>query len=120
MLSVSSQAQIVTLRGRVTDAKTGELVPGASILSGSFGTSADSSGKFVFYVQQSVIEESGITVRSIGYQTVHITDITENYNVPLSPAIQELMMVKSHFLLSLLFRKRFGRSLKTTSIKVSI
>jgi hypothetical protein len=92
-ISFTTAAQIVTLRGKVINAKTDEAVPGASILSGSFGTSADGSGNFVFYVQQSVIEESGITVSSIGYQTIHLTDITDNYTVTLTPVAQELKTV---------------------------
>lgn len=95
MLIVSTKglAQIVTLKGKVTNAKTGEVVPGASILSGSFGTSADGNGNFVFYVQQSVIEESGITCSSIGYQTIHLTDITDDYNLTMTPVVQELKTV---------------------------
>jgi len=92
-LSMTSSAQLITLRGRVTDAETGKAVPGASILSGSFGTSADSSGNFVFYVQQSVIEESGVTASSIGYQTIHLTDITDDYNISMTPVIEELKTV---------------------------
>jgi hypothetical protein len=93
-INVTAAAQIVTLKGKVTDAKTGAAVPAASILSGSFGTSADGNGNFVFYVQQSVVEESGITISSIGYQTIHITDFSDNFNVALKPAIQELAEVK--------------------------
>lgn len=93
MVSIACTAQIVTLRGKVINSQTGEPVPSASILSGLFGTSADGDGNFVFYVQQSVIEESGITVSSIGYQTIHITDITDNYKVSLTPDIKELNTV---------------------------
>jgi hypothetical protein len=92
-VGLTTTAQIVTLRGKVINAKTNDAVPGASILSGSFGTSADDKGNFVFYVQQAVIEESGITVSSIGFQTSHLTDITDNYNVTLTPMIQELKTV---------------------------
>ncbi len=92
-LSMASSAQLITLRGKVTNAETGKAVPGASILSGAFGTSADSSGNFVFYVQQSVIEESGITASSIGYQTIHLTDITDDYNISMTPVIEELKTV---------------------------
>jgi len=92
-VSVTATAQIVTLKGKVTNAKTGAAVPAASVLSGSFGTSADGNGNFVFYVQQSVVEESGITISSIGYQTIHITDFSDNFNVTLKPTIQELAEV---------------------------
>lgn len=91
--SFTATAQVVTLRGKISNAKTGEVVPAASIISGSFGTSADGSGTFVFYVQQAVIEKSGITVSSIGYQTVHISDFTDNFNVALTPVAQELKTV---------------------------
>jgi hypothetical protein len=92
-VSVTATAQIVTLKGKVINAKTGAAVPAASILSGSFGTSADGNGNFVFYVQQSVVEESGITISSIGYQTIHISDFSDNFNVTLKPDVQELAEV---------------------------
>jgi hypothetical protein len=91
--SMSCAAQLITLKGTVTNSKTGAAVPGASIISGSFGTSADDHGRFVFYVQQPVIEESGITVSSIGFQTLHISDITDDYTATLTPIIQELKTV---------------------------
>jgi hypothetical protein len=91
--ALTSPAQLITLKGRVTDAKTGSPVPGASIISGSFGTSADDQGRFVLYIQQPVIEESGITVSSIGYQTLHLTDITDDYTATLTPIVQELKTV---------------------------
>ena len=91
--SLSCPAQLITLKGMVTNAKTGAAVPGASIVSGSFGTSADDHGRFVFYIQQPVIEESGITVSSIGYQTLHLTDITDDYTVGLTPILEELKTV---------------------------
>lgn len=91
--SFSCFAQVITIRGRITDDKTGAGIPGVSILSGSMGTSADDKGNFVFYVQQSVVEESGITASCIGYQTVHLTDFTDNFTLPMTPVVTELKPV---------------------------
>lgn len=93
LVSLSCAAQLITLKGTVTNLKTGTVVPGASIVSGSFGTSADNHGRFVFYIQQAVIEGSGITVSSIGYQTLHLTDITDDFTIELTPITEELKTV---------------------------
>lgn len=93
VVSINSTAQIATLQGKITDGKTGKAVPGASILSGSFGTSADDDGSFVFYIQQSIVEQSGITVSCIGYQTIHLTNITDNESLILTPIVHELKSV---------------------------
>lgn len=94
VLTIKSLAQIITIRGKIVDKTTHTGIPGASVLSGNFGTSADENGNFVFYIQQTAVEESGITARCIGYQTVHITEFTDNFELSMEPAPKELKEVR--------------------------
>ncbi|HEK21333.1 MAG: hypothetical protein C0154_03640 [Mucilaginibacter sp.] len=43
----ASYSQIITLKGKVVDQKTGAILPGATVRTGHYGTSTDASGEFI-------------------------------------------------------------------------
>jgi hypothetical protein len=90
---INCSGQIITLKGKVTDEKTGEGLPGASIISGLYGTSADGNGEFIIFVQKEVAEKSGLTVSNIGYKNLHVIYNNDTYHLRLTPVTEELQTV---------------------------
>jgi hypothetical protein len=86
--------QIIDISGKVVDGKTHESIPGASLKIGPVGTSTDRSGEFNLVVQQSIIQQYGITVSCLGYQKKQIGfNPGEHYEISLQPAVNALREV---------------------------
>lgn len=70
--TIRISAQQVTLKGRVTDAETGETLPYVliSIYNTSYGTETDEQGNYTF--QATIKQGDSLTVRYIGYTIIRI------------------------------------------------
>ncbi|HWZ21706.1 MAG TPA: carboxypeptidase-like regulatory domain-containing protein, partial [Cytophagaceae bacterium] len=70
--SIRLLAQQVTLKGRVTDAETGETLPYVliSIYNTPYGTETDEQGNYTF--QATIKPGDSLTVRYIGYTLIRI------------------------------------------------
>jgi len=87
-------AQVVTLNGKVADAKTGQGIPGATIKMGNYGTSTNADGEFVLVAKKEVAVQFGINVTCIGYQQQQRPfkpDVP--YNIQLIPATLQMAEV---------------------------
>jgi hypothetical protein len=91
--SITASAQIISLRGKVTNELTGEALPGATIISSIYGTSADGNGEFEMFLQEDVVKEYGLTVSNIGYKILHVDYNKNVYDLKLTPDVQELQTV---------------------------
>jgi hypothetical protein len=69
LVSISGQEVFLTLRGKVSDAKSGSGISSASIhlRSGGSGTASNSSGAFIFKIPQSAVGDS-MVISCIGYK----------------------------------------------------
>jgi len=86
-------SQVIALTGNVTDKKTGITLPGVTVRTGNYGTSTDANGNFELVVQQSILQQNGITVSSIGYQQQHLDFEGTNYHIVLVSAANHLAEV---------------------------
>ena len=94
LLSISACiAQIITLSGIVTDKKAGTTLPGVTVRTGNYGTSTDADGNFVLVVQQSIVQQNGITLSSIGYQKQQLKLNGAVYHISLVGAANNLTEV---------------------------
>lgn len=65
-LAAGAAAQTGTLAGRITDAATGDPLPGATVQAGALGRAADLDGAFRLELPAGA---HTVTVRSVGYET---------------------------------------------------
>jgi iron complex outermembrane receptor protein len=92
LIILSSFAQN-KLKGKVTDAATGNTLTGANItFAGKGGTTTDQQGNFSVDCSRS----NSITVSFIGYETEHYTikDCNEELNIKLTPSANNLTAVE--------------------------
>src|SRR5476651_2398528 len=86
-------SQVIALTGNVTDKKTGITLPGVTVRTGNYGTSTDANGNFELVVQQTILQQNGITVSSIGYQQQLLDFEGTNYHIVLVSAANHLAEV---------------------------
>jgi hypothetical protein len=93
---VLSQQNFITLRGRITDAQTGQPLPFVNIQlkSGTIGTATNTEGEFIFKIPQNLSTDT-LLVSSIGYKTVEkpLKSLGLSISVALQPAVVELAEV---------------------------
>ena len=96
LLNTAVSAQSRTITGRVTDSKTGEPVPGATIkvLNSKIGTSADEKGVFRLEIP-STLSKVVLSISGVGYTTVEITPHGENVVIGLNVGDKQLKDRKS-------------------------
>ena len=87
--SVSTLAQSAAVAGRVTDADTGEPLPGATVqLDGTFvGTVTNADGRFALDLGG---RAGALVVRYIGYETARVEAVGGSLDVALAPSALEL------------------------------
>ena len=88
-LSLTAQAQMISVKGNVTDAQTGEPVPAAAVMvSGtSIGTVTEIDGTYSISVSENAI----LVFSSIGYETVELpVNGRTTLNVSLAPSAEFL------------------------------
>jgi len=91
LLHIAALAQTRTITGTVTDAKTGEPIPRATIkvLNSKIGASADEKGVFKIPVPSS-LSKVVLSISSVGYTTVEITPQGENVSIRLDAGNKQL------------------------------
>ncbi|HWB91498.1 MAG TPA: TonB-dependent receptor [Puia sp.] len=91
LLNNAASAQSRTITGTVTDSKTGEPIPKATIkvLNSKIGASADAQGTFSIQVPSS-LSKVVLSVSSVGYNTAQITPHGDNVVIGLDPANKQL------------------------------
>lgn len=91
LLNIAVSAQTRTITGRVTDSKTGEPIPGATIkvLNSKIGTSADEKGAFKVEVP-STLSKVVLSISGVGYTTADITPQGENAIIRLHSENKQL------------------------------
>src|SRR4051812_11582121 len=92
-LSQTVSAQVMTLKGDVTDSKTGQPVPGVTVRSGSYGTATDKEGAFVLLADQALLQQQGMTLTSIGYEKLQVAYRGTTYHIQLKTSAAQLNMV---------------------------
>jgi len=109
MCCLSGFAQIVTLKGSVTDKQSHKTIPGVSVKIGQYGTSTDAEGRFVILVQKKVAEQEGLSFTSVGYQKAKLAYADKDLNIALTPAATDLneviISVKSESIIHKAIRK---------------
>jgi hypothetical protein len=86
LLSLQSLAQMITIKGTVTDYKTKQIMQGVSVRVGSYGTSTDSQGSYVLFLQKNIAEQYGVTFTSVGYEQAKLAFAEKELNVELKPS----------------------------------
>ncbi len=91
LLNIAVSAQTRTITGRVTDSRTGEPIPGATInvLHSKIGTSADEKGAFRIEVP-STLSKVVLSISGVGYTAVEITPKDENVVIGLNVVNKQL------------------------------
>jgi hypothetical protein len=93
LLSLQSLAQMITIKGTVTDHKTKQIIQGVSVRVGSYGTSTDSEGNYVLFLQKNIAEQHGVTFTSIGYEQAKLAFAEKELNIELKPSSLRLKEV---------------------------
>ncbi len=86
-------AQLITVSGKVIDAKSGLPLSGATIVSGKIGTSTNKNGEFVLLGDQAIITSQGLTARFIGYRDAHLPYKGQSYQFALTTDTKQLQTV---------------------------
>jgi TonB-linked SusC/RagA family outer membrane protein len=91
LLHTAVSAQTRTITGKVTDAKTGDPIPGATIkvLNSKIGTSADDKGVFKLEIPAS-LSKVVLSVSGVGYTSTEITPHGENVVIGLNGGNKQL------------------------------
>ena len=91
LLNIAVSAQTRTITGKVTDSRTGEPIPGATInvLHSKIGTAADEKGSFRIQIP-STLSKVVLSISGVGYTSVEITPHDENIVVGLNAANKQL------------------------------
>jgi hypothetical protein len=82
---LSCFAQLITISGKISDKETGNPLPGATVKTGAYGTSTNTTGQFYLIVDETIVKQYGISVSFVGYQQLHITYKGNEYKLYLSP-----------------------------------
>jgi hypothetical protein len=94
-----SFSQIIILSGKVTDKNTGLTLPGATVRTGSYGTSTNGNGEFYLVVDKAVANQHGISVSFVGYQRAQVA-INGTYShidlIPSPPGILKEVVISGH------------------------
>lgn len=102
-------AQLITVKGSVTDQQTKKIISGVSVKIGQYGTSTDSEGKYVILVQKDVVQQHGVTFSSVGYKKGTVAFADKDLNialVPSSTALNEVVIsVKTESIINKAIRK---------------
>ncbi len=85
LVSLQSLAQMITIKGTVTDQQTKQIMQGVSVRVGAYGTSTDSEGSYVLFLQKNIAEQHGITFSSIGYEKAKLAFAEKVLNIALKP-----------------------------------
>ncbi|MFN0204541.1 MAG: TonB-dependent receptor [Bacteroidia bacterium] len=90
LVQTSLWAQAVLLKGNVKDAKTGQILAGATINAESNGTYSDEKGDFVLSLENPTFPVS-LTVSFIGYldEKISVTSANEVLTISLKPTVLE-------------------------------
>ncbi|RZK41089.1 MAG: carboxypeptidase-like regulatory domain-containing protein [Pedobacter sp.] len=91
--SLQSFAQLVTIKGKVTDHKTKQILQGVSVRIGPYGTSTDSEGGYVLFLQKNIAKQYGVTFTSVGYEKAKLDFAEKELNIALKPTSLELKEV---------------------------
>jgi TonB-dependent starch-binding outer membrane protein SusC len=91
LLNLAVSAQTRTITGKVTDSKTGEPIPGATInvLHSKIGTAADEKGSFRIQIP-STLSKVVLSISGVGYTAVEITPHDENVVIGLNAVNKQL------------------------------
>ncbi len=85
LVSLQSFAQIITIKGTVTDQQTKQIIQGVTVRVGTYGTSTDSQGNYVLFLQKNIAEQYGLTFTSIGYEQAKLAFAEKELNMALKP-----------------------------------
>ena len=91
LLNTAASAQTRTITGTITDSRTGEPIPGATIkiLNSKLGTSADDKGVFKIQVP-STLTKVVLSISGVGYTTADITPNGDNVIIRLNAGNKQL------------------------------
>ena len=93
LFSLQSSAQMITIKGRVIDQQTKQIIQGASVRVGAYGTSTDLEGNYVMFLQKDIAEQYGVTFTSIGYEKAKLAFAEKELNIALKPSSMNLKEV---------------------------
>lgn len=83
-------AQMITVKGKVTDQHSGKVIPGVSVKIGSYSTSSDLEGTYVMLVQKATAVQQGLLFTSVGYKPLKTPFTPGEINGSLVPITNQL------------------------------